>query len=357
MVAYWLRLDCPKCEPAHAFAARAGSGGDRTVQWQWIYDAHRFDRIRNAYVDALDACLARPHVTFAESQQEIEQLFRLRQSWRKASEALFSECLAPALDALGPMTLVSRCEHLMSLALAPLAALAKGDFLCALPWDTHPRITLPAVVELARQSQTWPRPRADKVTILVGTDLGDGGMFRHREDFVAGLDTAAVVSWSLSRERAFSHAKASGASVRTLTSEALLAAIEGQFGEYVQIVGHVARNALGVDRLVCADADVDLTTLLQKVREVAERGYRSPLLSVDLTTCASAGTLSEVFNTVGSWCVASRPSALHPAWASQGLETIYSRGFLDGTRSFHHAWLWATLLDEGPHKGSEHDHD
>jgi hypothetical protein len=182
---------------------------------------------------------------------------------------------------------------------------------------------------------------------LVGKDLGEGGVFQRREQFVAGLDTAAVLDWSLSRERAFSHANASGASVQTLTSKVLLDAIEGQFGEYVQIVGHVARDALGVDRLVCADADVDLTALLQKLREVAGLGYRSPLLSADLTTCVSAETLSEAFNAVGIWCVASRPSSLHPAWASRGLETIYSQGLLDGTRSFHHAWLWAALFDEG----------
>jgi hypothetical protein len=219
--------------------------------------------------------------------------------------------------------------------------LAKGT--AELPWDLHPRLADKTLVGLAADPAAWPRPKPETTTILVGADQGAGTVFESADQFVPGFDSAAVLQWNVELKRGLDRAKDAGATLRPLTTDAVLTTIEGDFGPHVQLVGHVVRNAVGDETLVCDNGDLNLAVLLRRVLQLRERGFRSPLRSIDLSTCVSSGAFSAVFHAVGVWCVASRPDALHPAWVARGLRIMYEQQFLDGRSAFHHAWIRAFL--------------
>ncbi|MCC6552535.1 MAG: hypothetical protein IT372_05860 [Polyangiaceae bacterium] len=312
-----------------------------------MFDDSTWERAHGGYIDGLDAVLQLPWATFSDDDgyaAAVHSAHARRLSALARLHDILLEGVLPAPERFAVLAI--RCEHLLDLPLAPLAA-ARDPVryrAAGLPLDLHPRFTMLERTPIAREPCPWPSPRPSDVCVLIGDDLGEGEMLDSISE-IRDADLAAPLRWALDRGRALNLARSRGARVHPLTVDSLLAALEGELGGYIQIIATTSADEADVPLLCAQDGSIDLRALTARIKRAHVDGFRSPLEAVDIASCCSADDLSGVFHAAGVRFVSSFAALIHPGSISGALLKMYEHDLLDGHTPFQHAWIWAHLLD------------
>jgi hypothetical protein len=285
--------------------------------------------------------------TFALKSRTVQAINQGRRAVSQRAGELFELFFRDVLEgADGEHVYAARCQHLLDMPIAVLA-MAASTHVSRVPLDLHPSLEFERVLRMVRADR-WPCPRPSEICLLIGTDLGESELLDPTNAAleVAAYDAAAVVQWAIDRQMALQSLSASNGDIRTLTWGAIWDALSGRVRRHCQIVGHVIGG--GRPKLVCDDGELDLVSFEIEARNMASRGMRSPLQSVDLVACGSSGLLSHAFHSLGVDYVNSVRGPIHTGAVSRTLRDLYVCGHLDGSVPFQHAWIRALLSVREP---------
>lgn len=351
--ASWISLR-PSSEDPGGLEIAFGRGGDPRALRLTRIPAEQWQPLWHGYTQAVHY-----------ANQEEFTLFTRGPAWEAFCHAagllralrarIAREVLQPALpDWTSTALLVHRTPELMLLPLAPLLADAwpREAMRFQLPLDVHPSLPLDTVLQRAERPESWPYPRPEELTLLVGEDLGQGQIFRSpsgEPDLSPELsaeDLAIITLYQHHLEQGLEAARRQGARVvRDFTCDDFLGSLEGGYGPCVQLIAELSPpQGVAGPHLRCTDGLLALSKLqglLHPLRAVGQ--WRSPVRMVDLEACSSAEALYPLFELAGVPDITSRPLTIHTGRICLMVHRLYERGLLDGKTPFAHAWIRAEL--------------
>jgi hypothetical protein len=313
-------------------------------------EARPWKRLHNEFQDCLNG-VQRLAALVSPDEGEEKIIGKIRSLYAGSVRAIYRALFADFLPSLVERcaTVATRCEHLLTLPVAFVAAIGDPDRYRAsgLPLDLHPRTPESTTARLVALDGDWPAPRADEVRILIADDLGYEALLTPTSPTGERSEGEKLNAlWIM----AIATARNRGAVVQSLHVDSFLDAIEGDLGPFVQIVSHTG-GTQDEPVLPCRDGSIDLRKLVVELKLARASGVRSKVLAADVTSCRSSGALSEAFHALGVELVASSPVFLHPREIAIAMHRIYDQGLLDGHTQFQHAWLWSMLPSAEPAAG------
>jgi hypothetical protein len=290
----------------------------------------------------LVACDDVSHVQFASFRGIKADAVAAAHGKLRASCAQIYELVAAAASSdLGTdRIVVARGERLHRMTLARTVAAARPE-LCAarrLPWDLPGEVPLSKAPEFAWRVPNWCLPSPERLTIVAPVEME---LERVVEE--TGTDEPVVhawfAKWLVELEHALEQARAAGAEViRPAGARDLLAALDGQHRECVQLVAHTDDRR---DTIFLDGDRLSLSGLASAITGLVEKGWRSPVRAIDLATCSSEGRLGRALRAAGIEYVSGRVGNLYLGAISRWLRVLHTRRLFDGQTPIAHAWLLA----------------